>query len=404
MSKAPKTKMAKNKAATVAKPSKPESAAQDTEADAPDIVGQKPDVQPAPSPPAQQTGGGMGAFWGFVVVAVLGVGGYASWPYWSGAVMPYLSGKQVAQSPAPAAPKTVDVSNEQLALERRQLRESLDRLMARMGQIEKAVENVKKLAQATVPPSEKRDDVGALKDLAGRLNALEENGGVMKTLLNRMDRMEETAAAQNEADTPADASTIDEAQSKAVPELSENGAAKALLLAVANLRLALASDEPFEAALDALRELAGDNPNINTAVVLLAKNAATGISTLPILQKSFSDIAGKIVQASRVAKKSGWWDRVSNRLSSLVTWRRIDGKGKDASVDAVVASAETQIQDGDLKTAVATLGGLSVNPKAMAVAAPWLDAAKARLNAERAAASLHRHAISQMTPVTPGQG
>ncbi|NQV82262.1 MAG: hypothetical protein HQ494_00460 [Rhodospirillales bacterium] len=410
MSKAPKTKIAtkitpatkKAPAAskkTVAKKAAPPATPPKTEPAAQDAVDQEPELQPISPPPspAKQSGGGSGVLIALMVVAVLGVGGYASWPYWSGVIAPYLSNQQAAKPPAPAAPKTVEISNEELAAERRQLRESLDRLMARMGQIEKAVENVKKLAQATIPPSEKRDDIGALNDLAGRLNALEENGGEMKTLLHRMDRMEESTAARTEANA--------EKQSKGTSlSSSEDTAAKALVLAVANLRLALATNQPYKMALDALQVLAGDNPDINTAVVLLAKNAATGIATLPDLKQQFSDIAGKIVQASRISVKTGWWDRVTNRLASLVTWRRIDGKGKDSAIDAIVAAAESQLKAGDLKAAVTTLGGLSVNAKAVAVAAPWLAAAKARLGAERAAASLHIHAISQLTPITPVQG
>jgi len=177
-----------------------------------------------------------------------------------------------------------------------------------------------------------------------------------------------------------------------------------MVLAVENLSQALATNDPFEAALEALKALAGDNPNINAAVVLLAKYATSGLSTLPDLKQRFADIAGKIVHASRITEKTGWLDRVSNRLSSLATWRRIDGKGSDTPIDDMVAAAESQLKAGDLKAAVTAVGGLSVNAKAAAVANPWLVAAKARLAADRAVASLHIHAITQLTPIKPVKG
>jgi hypothetical protein len=374
MSKAPKARTAKKKS-----PAKTETP--------------KADPAALPSPPPAKQSGGMGAFRGLVVLAVLGVGGYASWPYWSPIVAPYLPAGQTTPQPAPQ--KTFEVLNEQLAAERRQLRASLERLMARMENIETAVENAKKLALATTPPSEKMAGDAALKNLTGRLDEIEKSGATMKTLLNRMDRMEETTAAQAEA-------RAGESGTRAAVGGPQDGAA--LVLVVANLRQALAISSPYATALDALKALAGDNPDIKASVALLVKNASTGIPTLPALNRRFAVIAGKIVQASRVGGEGGWLDSVGNRLASLVTWRRIDGKGEGASIDAIVAAAETHLTAGDLKAAVAAAGELSVNAEAAAVAAPWLAAAKARLAADRATASLHIYAISQLTPAKQVQG
>ncbi|MBL4690473.1 MAG: hypothetical protein JKY68_03280, partial [Rhodospirillales bacterium] len=335
-------------------PPETEKAAPEPAAEAEDDIYQEiePPVGLPLKPRAKQPSA---AIMGLAILAVLGIGGYASWPYWSYAVAPYLPAGQAG--PAPAVEKTAKIFNEQLAAERRQLRLSLDRLMVRMGNIERAVENVKKLAQATTPPSEKMADDAALKALAGRLDEIEENGAAMKTLLNRMDRMEENSAAHAAAE--AQASVIG-----AEAGSPQDTAALVLVLAVSNLRQVLTTNDPFEKALDALRVLAGDNPDIKAAVVLLAKSAATGIPTRPALNQRFVAIAGKIVQASRVAKETGWLDRVGNRLASLATWRRIDGKGKNFPIDAMVAAAESELMAGDLKAAVTTVGRISVNAKA----------------------------------------
>ncbi len=400
-----KTKAPVSKMKTAQAPAQAPERPPETEKAAPEATLTAPepterDIEPPPAlppePGAKPSGGGMGAFVVLVVLAGLGIGGYASWPYWSSAVAPYLSSPPAAPAaPKPVAQKTPEILNEQLAAERRQLRAALDRLMIRMENIEKAVENVKKLAQATTPPSEKMADDAALKSLAGRLDEIEENGATMKTLLNRMDRMEESAAAEAEARAKEPG-----------PRVAAGGPrdATALVLVVANLRQVLTTGEPYVTALDALKALAGDNPVIGAAVALLVKNSTTGIATLPDLNRQFAAIAGKIVQASRATGKSGWLNRVGNRLSSLVTWRRIDGKGQDAPIDALVAAAETDLTAGNLKAAVAAVAGISVNAEAAAVAAPWLAAAKARLAADRAASSLYIHAISQLTPIKSVQG
>ena len=366
-------------------PPETEKSATEPAAEAEDDIYQEiePPVGLPLKPRAKQSGG---AIMGLAILAVLGIGGYASWPYWSSAVAPYLPAGQAG--PAPAVEKTIEIFNEQLAAERRQLRQSLDRLMARMESIEKAVETANKLAHATTPPSEKMAGDSAVKNLTVPLDALEENGATMKTLLNRMDRMEENSAAQAEAQA---------SETGAAAGSPQDTAALVLVLAVSNLRQALATNDPFEKALDALRVLAGDNPEIKAAVVLLAKNAATGIPTRPALNQRFVAIAGKIVQASKTLEETGWIERATNRIMSLVTWRRVGNGAEASSLDAIVARAEARLKVGDLKGAIDALKGLSTHAKAAQVAATWMNDAEARVFAERAIATLHIHAVSLLT-------
>jgi hypothetical protein len=174
-------------------------------------------------------------------------------------------------------------------------------------------------------------------------------------------------------------------------------------VAVENLRRAMTTNKSFNKPLEALKIMAGGNLTINTAVVLLAKNAAAGISTLPELNQRFHKIAGKIVHASRITNKPGWQARIINRLSSLAMWRKISSKKNDSSIDAIVASAESEINAGNLNTAISILEGLSINSKAAAVAKTWLTDAKNRIVAVRAVNSLHNHAISQLITIKPSE-
>jgi len=182
------------------------------------------------------------------------------------------------------------------------------------------------------------------------------------------------------------------------PGVPADAKARALVLAVANLREVLTKGDPFQSALDSLIAIGGDDPSIKTANVLLAKNARAGIPTLASLRERFDRLAGQIVQDSKMVAEGGWMDKATNRLASLVTWRRVDNRDDAPSIDAAVARAETRLKAGDLKAAVKALEGLSGNPKAAARAEPWIRDAKARLVAERSMATLHVHAISLLAP------
>jgi hypothetical protein len=242
---------------------------------------------------------------------------------------------------------------------------------------------------------------------------LEQSGDTVKALSERLDQMKLNNASKAMASAKE---TTDAAQP--APAISGNGgtgpgadpdttaiaAAKAVGLAAANLRQAISTRAPFNLELDALKSLAGDDQDILAAITVLAKSAHSGIPTMAALQSRFERLAGKIVQASRTRKETGWFDRATNRLSSLVTWRRIDGKGEESSVDTMVAAAETHLKKAELKVAVIALEGLSVNAKAAAVAAPWIGDAKARMAAESAVTSLHLHALSMLTQIKPVKG
>ncbi len=394
--------------------------------------------------PKKKTGAGKAAVAVIVFLGVLGAGAYVNWIFWSETVPekagPEKTGTQAdgttpepepkpkpgpepaskeiappdvqkdAQKDAPkAAPKafpgdSAEDSAEKLAAERRQLRQALDRLMARMESIEKSLEQVKKIAQATTAPAEKPGSSTALEGIPGRLDSLEESGGKIKRLVQRMDKMEKDYA---EKIAPGFIAPARDAGAGPVADSTPD--AGAVVLAVVNLRQALATNEPFDKALDALKALAGDSPEIGAAVTLLAKNAPKGLATGAVLAKRFEALAGKIVQASREVEEKNWLDRAVNRMSKLVSWRRVDGKGGKSSVDALVADAETRLKAGDLKTAIKAVEGLSVNARAAAVAASWLADAEARLAADRAIAGLHLHVLSllapaPLTPLIPRSG
>ena len=337
---------------------------------------------------------------GFIAVIVMGVV-LINWPFWAEVLKPYWSGGEAepaetsdAMVPAPppmTAEKDAD-SVEEMRAERQQLRQELNRLMARMETIEKSVDSVKKLIQATASISKKGNAGEMSAALAKRLSELEGSSESIKFLLQRMDKLESDSAAQTGAEPNALAGGGQSSQA--------SSRARAIVLAVANLRHVVAMDDPFEETLEALSALSGDDPDIKSAVAVLSKSSVVGIPTLATLRERFDGLAGKIVQASKTLEETGWMERATNRIMSLATWRRV-GAGAEAeasSPDAIVARAEARLRAGDLKGAVDTLEGFSSHAKTARVAATWMMDAKARVLAERAVATLHVHAVSLLAP------
>ena len=358
---------------------------------------------PAPAAKAARRSGGFIRVLGLLgFLAVIGMGVVLiNWPFWAEVLKPYWFGGEAEPAETSAAmvpaaappPMTVEKgrqSIEEMRTERQQLRQELNRLMARMESIEKSVDSVKKMIQVTASVAEKGNAGKTSAALAERLSEIENSGQSIKSLLQRMDKLESDSAAQIGAEPNARAGG------------GQFGRARAIVLAVASLRQAVAMDEPFEKTLEALSALSGDDPDIKSAVLVLSKSSVAGIPTLATLRERFDGLAGKIVQASKTLEETGWMERATNRIMSLVTWRRV-GDGAEAgaeasSPDAIVARAEARLRAGDLKGAVNALKGLSSHAKAARVAATWMNDAKARVIAERAVATLHIHAVSLLAP------
>ena len=368
-------------------------------------IGEAAPEADAPAAPAAKRSSGIIRVLGLVgFLAVIGMGVVLiNWPFWAEVLKPYWSGGEAepAETPAAVVPaaapsgapmtaeKDVD-SVEQMRTERQQLRQELNRLMARMESIEKSVDSVKKLIQVTASGSEKGNAGETSAALAERLSELEGSGESIKSLLQRMAKLESDSAAQSGAEPNAGAGGGQSAQA--------SSRARAIVLAVANLRQAVATEEPFEETLEALSALSGDDPDIKSAVLVLSKSSVTGIPTLATLRQRFDGLAGKIVQASKALEETGWMERATNRIMSLVTWRRVGDGGEASSPDVIVARAEARLRAGDLKGAVNALEGISSHAKAASVAATWVKDAKARVFAERAVSTLHIHAVSLLAP------
>ena len=169
--------------------------------------------------------------------------------------------------------------------------------------------------------------------------------------------------------------------------------AAVLVVAVAQLRAALAGSGPFGAELAGVRAIVGEDPESTAHLAVLAARAEVGVPTVAVLESSFGAVATKAVRAAGGPQGGDWFASSIRRLQGLLLWRRTGERAAQAGgVESLLAGAEAALGDGNLEAALQKLKGL--DGIAAEAAADWLDDARARLAADRAVAALTDRAIA----------
>ncbi len=177
-------------------------------------------------------------------------------------------------------------------------------------------------------------------------------------------------------------------EAEATQQAAADGRLVTLVLATGELSAALGSSRPFAPALDALRGIAGEDPEIESALVRLTPFAATGVPTLDGLSARFPEAANAIVRTTPATEDSDWIDETVTKLSQLVTIRRTGGAIDAESLDGRLVEAETALNAGDLGRAIAIVGALMPAGAEAGIAKPWLRDARARAEADDTLAGL----------------
>ena len=161
----------------------------------------------------------------------------------------------------------------------------------------------------------------------------------------------------------------------------------ALVIALGQLRAAVSAGRPYAPELEGLRAIAAplDDGRLDSAIAALEARARAGVPTLDDLRQRFSALATRLVRADALGPDPGWVDKTLDRLSSVVSVRRI-GEIEGASVEAKVARAEARLSEDNLEGAVASLSDLE--GAASLALEVWLGDARARLAADRALAEM----------------
>ena len=178
---------------------------------------------------------------------------------------------------------------------------------------------------------------------------------------------------------------------------SRVASAAASALTAAALVEASQTSRPFAGELQAL---AASAPSLDLRV--LAADAERGAPSRMALAVSFPDYAARAASAARApGDGAGVLDRIGYALSRVVTLRRV-GDVPGESLDAVLAKAEQQVEDGDLTAALATLEALP--PAAKDALGPWRDRAERRARIDRHIAEVRAQALKDLTDLARSAG
>ena len=177
-------------------------------------------------------------------------------------------------------------------------------------------------------------------------------------------------------------------EEEAVQQAAADGRLVTLVLATGELTAVLGSSRPFAPALDTIRGIAGEDPEIEGALARLAPFAATGVPTLDGLSARFPQAANAIVRAAPTTEDADWIDETVTRLSQLVTIRKTSGAIDPASLEGRLVDAEAALKAGDLEQAIAIVEPLMGDAAEAGSAGPWLRDARARREADAALAGL----------------
>ena len=164
-----------------------------------------------------------------------------------------------------------------------------------------------------------------------------------------------------------------------------------LLLAVGQLRSAIASGEPYAGEWDLARALAKSSPPALNALERLMAHRNQGISTQAELERRFPALARSLIRAEAVKDSSGWWDRTLIKLSEVVSVRPIGPGVTGDDAGALIARAEARLMSGNLAEAIIMLAKLDAR---IGIAGDWLNAARVHLEAESSLDELTRQAIA----------
>jgi hypothetical protein len=157
---------------------------------------------------------------------------------------------------------------------------------------------------------------------------------------------------------------------------------------------------PFADELSSLRAISPPSPELQA----LARLAQAGAPSRTALAASYPDYAASAASAARKpsgkgADKASLGDRIVYALSRVVTLRRV-GELSGDGVDAVLARAERQVDDGDLDRALRTLDRLP--PNARDAMAPWRARAERRAEIDRNAEALRARALQTLASEARG--
>ncbi len=371
----------------------------DTYAESDDDVAHRAADRAAPPPTASTVGKSGGAGRGFVggivgsllVLGAAGAGAYVTRDQWAPPVANMIAGQAPqAGGQAEERVRVTELINT-LKSENADVRSQVSSVGTRLQSLQQEIDSLKqqseKIAASAAAASAAAADRPApdiaqpLEDINQRLSQVEVGSGRLSALERRLGDVQTTL------------SNIQATVDKNADQASRPAAA---VLAINQLADALGRGGGYGAELELVRAIAaGDDSEMASAVGTLEQWSESGVSTPGEIRATFPAMAQAVAQTQFQSEGGSWYDDVRNRLSALVTVRRVgDNALAGGGVDAALAQADAALERGDLAGSVKAIE--SLKGTAADAAADWLAKARDRLAADKALASLRTAAIAKL--------
>ncbi|MBP2295649.1 COG4223 family protein [Azospirillum rugosum] len=261
------------------------------------------------------------------------------------------------------------------------------------GRIDQLDQRVQQAGTAEAQPDPRVNQLAErLGGIEQRVAAVGSNTQAAEQLRQEVDGLKQQLASVNQ--TVASVNQAVETRRDAAT------AAQALVLAAGQLRSALATGQPFQQELQAVRALGVGDAQVTQPLDAVSAYAGKGVPTQPQLADRFQALSSDIVRAANQGEGGDWINQVTGKIATLVTVRRQGGGVVGDSADAVVARAEASLQENNLAKAIEELSTLK--GPAATTAAPWIADAKARLAANQAGQQLTARAIGLLSQSAGG--
>jgi hypothetical protein len=283
--------------------------------------------------------------------------------------------------PAPKAPATVSVESHAAEIE------ALARRVAELEEIARSALRLAEQATTSASTNSAPHDAPVLRDVQDNVSGLEgridELGDEVKSLRDRLDSPKDESRLPREvaAEPPVPAPLPAEEGDKSNPA--------AIVVIAHSLQKALALGAPFASELAALAAQGADKDTLAT----LAPSAETGAPTPRALRASFHPLIKRMEDAADPKTEESLSAKLLHGASKLVKMRA-PGDPVKIEIAAIGAKVESALEHDDVGAALAAFGELPEEAKS--VARDWEQAAKHRLDAETAAASILSSAIASL--------
>ncbi|HEY8064092.1 MAG TPA: hypothetical protein VIF40_05105 [Methylosinus sp.] len=248
-----------------------------------------------------------------------------------------------------------------------------------------------KLPDSKVQDSSKIQDNSKLRDVEDNVAGLE---GRIDWLSDRLDELrEKLETSKNESRVAREAEPAPAPAPQIVAPAAEEapkGPNPATIVVVAHsLQRALDRGTPFPSEYAVLSAHGADAD----ALAALAPSAEKGAPDARALRASFHPLIRKLEASAELKPDAPLADRLLQSASKLVKVRTATEKEK-ASIGDIAAKLEAALDRGEIEAALAAFAELPDDAKA--VAHDWEEAARRRVDAEKAAASLLSSALDAL--------